>query len=368
MKQLLALFLSLVLLLTLLAGCELDVTDTLTKWAKDISSRLDEEIGVSDVSEKQTVHEIPAEDLDGNAIRVPSDIRRIVSLEPGVTDVLLHLGLSSRIVGVDSKSAALSGLPSALNVYDSATIADSLSEMLPSSPDILFVTRETYSLLSIAPEILESDEDAADGAEEEAQSVESSLSPLEQLQAAGVCVACVPEPKSMTEIMNATLFVGYCFAMYDQSEAIVYEMIDAMSSIQKTASEVTNVRTVYVEQEPYTSVGFGELLNEMIDMCGAKNVFLSRDNVIHVTTEEVVQANPEIIITCVGDLELAEGETIHTVGEARMSEISTRDGWGDISAVVSGTLYYLESSLVPGPSIVDALNEVASMCYPRLYS
>ena len=365
MKKLLALLLSLALLLTMLAGCNLDLTDTLTKWAKDVSSRLDEEMGTSEVSEKPTVHEIPTADLDGNEISVPASIRRIVSLEPGVTDVLLRLGLGAQIAGIDADSSSLRGLPSALNVYDPAALGGSLGELLQSSPDILFVTRETYSALGVAPEILESDEDAADG--ESQADTASAASPLEQLRAAGVCVVCVPEPKSMAEIMKMTLFVGYCFGLYDQSEALVYEIIDAMSAIEETAKEVTNTRTVYVELEPYVSVGFGEVLNELLDICGAKNVFLARDNVIRVTTEEVAQANPEIIITCVGDLTLGEGETIHTVGEARMSEISARDGWSDISAVVSGTLYYLESSLIPGPGIVDAMKEIAAMCYPRLY-
>ena len=363
MKKLLALFLSLILTLCLLSGCDLDITETLTGWAKDISAKLDEEIG-TEVSEKQTVRAIPNEDMAGNPITVPTDIRRIVSLEPGVTDMLLRLGLGQKLAGIDTGSAGLSGLPSALNVYDVSALQERLPELLQSSPDILFLTQEAYSVLSLAPNVLESDEDSAEG-EEEGEAV--MLSPVEQLRAAGVCVACVPEPKTMGEIMKSTLFVGYCFGLYEKSEELVYGIIGAMERIEKIALEVPNVRRVYVELEPNVTVGFGEILNELIGLCGAQNVFLARDNVLRVTDEEVAQANPEIIITCVGDLSLGEGETIHTVGEARMAEISARDGLQDVSAVVSGTLYYLESSLVPGPGIVDAMNEIALMCYPRLY-
>lgn len=362
MKKLLALLLSLVLMLTLMTGCSSDdLMNTLTEWAKGFSDMLEAE-DESAYVEKPMVREVPTLDRAGHLIHVPETITRVVSLTPYVTDTLVELGVGTKLQLTDTGSAGFLGVSEEEAILDPEAL--DVEAVLAASPQILFCDADTYLALNQAADLLEDDTEA----EDDEDSVEIlPLTAFEQLTSAGICVAVVTEPHTLNEIMHNTLFISYCLQEYEKGEALIYEMIDMLDKISEISKEVTNVRGVYVEPEPYVTVGYGEILNEMINITGAQNVFLSRDGLFEAETEDIVTANPAVIITCVGDVPLSEGETIHTVGQERMSEIANRNGWQDISAVVSGTLYYMESSLCPGPGIVDAIWEMAQMCYPNLY-
>ena len=71
----------------------------------------------------------------------------------------------------------------------------------------------------------------------------------------------------------------------------------------------------------------------------------------------MVAANPDVIFTNVNYEDDAVSGILH------------RDGWGAVTAVANGEVYYIDnqSSSLPNQNIVTALEQMAEACYPEAY-
>ncbi|MEE0299712.1 MAG: ABC transporter substrate-binding protein, partial [Christensenellales bacterium] len=109
---------------------------------------------------------------------------------------------------------------------------------------------------------------------------------------------------------------------------------------------------------PYQySFGQGTFLNEMIELIGATNIFADQDGWIPVSAEQVVAANPDVIIT---NADYMEGA---------VAEIEAREGWAEVAAVKNHEVYLIGANVTSQPcqNIVDALMEIAADVYPEVY-
>ncbi len=78
----------------------------------------------------------------------------------------------------------------------------------------------------------------------------------------------------------------------------------------------------------------------------------------HISAEELVATNPDIILLA----DALYGITPESVAE--------RPGWDIITAVVNGAIYPIDPNMmsVPGPRLVDALEETAKILHPEIDS
>ena len=76
-----------------------------------------------------------------------------------------------------------------------------------------------------------------------------------------------------------------------------------------------------------------------------------------ISSEELISANPEIILLA----DAPFGVTPESVAE--------RPGWDGITAVQNGSIYPIDPNImsVPGPRLVDALEETAKLVHPELF-
>jgi iron complex transport system substrate-binding protein len=79
-------------------------------------------------------------------------------------------------------------------------------------------------------------------------------------------------------------------------------------------------------------------------------------------TEEVIAANPEIIIISKGAMATACGLTPETIKE--------RIGWSEIYAVQNDEIYEIDESIVSreGPRLIEGLEELAKIIHPELFN
>jgi len=170
-------------------------------------------------------------------------------------------------------------------------------------------------------------------------------------------------PKKYDEVLADISLIGKATGQIDEAEALV-------AGIQKKAQEIVDKTRdaprprVYVEYSfngGYQTFGGESFAGELIYMAGGINVFSGYAGAyMSTSTEEVLKANPEIIIISKGSMAEAAGLTPET--------IRTRTGWNEIYAVQNDQIYKMDERLmVPGPQIMESLEALAIIIHPEIF-
>lgn len=275
--------------------------------------------------------ELPTADRAGNAITVPAEITRIISLAPSTTQVLEALGALDSLVAVDNQTPMYVDGTSELPQFD--MMAPDVEQIAALEPDVVFASGLSY----------------LDG------------NPFAALTEMGVCVVDIPSSASIADIEDDIRFIAACLGKDAEGEAIVDEMSASIDAIAAIGATIEDKKTVLFEISalPYIySFGAGTFLDEMITLIGAENVFGDQAGWLAVNEEDAVAANPDVILTNVNYIEDSVGE------------ILSREGWDVVTAVANADVHYIDNgaSSLPNQHIVDALIEMAVAVYPEAYA
>lgn len=275
--------------------------------------------------------ELPTVDPSGAKINVPEQINSIVVLAPSLAEMVIALGQSHKIIGYDTNSIGLEGLPADLPALD--TINPDMEQLMALHPDVLMVTN---------------------------LSLYDAENPYKQLVDNGVCVVCVPTSDSIADIQDDIAFVAAILKEGDKGQAMIDEMQQEIDRIAAIGAGITEKKSVYFEisAAPYMySFGTGVFLNEMIELIGAENILAAQEGWLGVEEESVVQANPDVILTNVNYI------------DDPVREIKDRSGWDALTAVQNGAVYYIDNmaSSLPDQNVIKALEQMAKAVYPEYY-
>ena len=256
-------------------------------------------------------------DDNGDIVTLAKPAQRIISLAPSMTELLFSLGAGDRIVGVMDFSdfpLAAQNLP-VVGRYDMLD----MEQILYLQPDLVVAWRSGNPRTSV-----------------------------ERLKSLGITVY-VAEPESLFSISDHLARLGELTGQSNEAAALQQEFRQSLQSLQDGYSGRDEVSVFYqVWYSPIISVGGAELINDMITLCGGRNIFAELPVGPKVNLEDVLQRNPQVII--------ASG--------------STRDApewlndwlqWSQLSAVQNQHLYSIEPDIVQRHSM-RALQGAAEMC------
>lgn len=272
-------------------------------------------------------------DREGGTVRVPDSINTIVSTAPSVTEILVGLGLGSKIIAADMYSADVEGIDPAICTLDFYNL--NIEELVALEPDLVIISGMSMG-----------------GAED----------PYTSLKDVGVNVIYVPTSNSISAVkLDIEFLAGYTKTMAAGSELIseIDRVVDGINSITAVSSFATK-KKVYFEigAAPYLySCGSGTFIDEVITLIGAENIYSSEEGWISNSEESVIAADPDVILTNV----YYEGYDFN--------EIKTRAGWEGISAVQNGQVYSVDANATGRPSqhIVKGIREIALAVYPGVF-
>lgn len=264
----------------------------------------------------------------GRAAEAPP---RLVSLSPGLTEIVYAIGAADRLVGVSRQCD-----------YPLA------AKLKPKSGD--FNRPDPALILGVAADLVLLSE----------QVREADLAPLRD---AGVEVRVLPAG-SVVEVLQSIRVVGELTGAVDAAHALA----DGLSAeVTRIGAEIAG-RTgrdrprVYLEvdgpQRLYT-VGRDSFMSDLIRLAGGDNVFADRPApYLAVSAAEVAKANPQVV--------LIDHPFQYKVGAAK------RFGWEAIDAVREGRVYdATDFDMIvinrPGPRLVEALNELARIFHPEVF-
>jgi len=276
----------------------------------------------------------PTQDRDGNAITLPETISTIISTAPSNTEILVALGFGGQIIYADQNSADVAGINPDFAVLD--MMALDAEFILDAQPDVVFA-----SVMSRG------------GGED----------PLSAISDAGITVIYIPTSISIAEITEDIRFIAAVMDARDAGETIIADMQSEIDAVRYIGAAIPDEerRTVYFEISPAPwmfSFGSGTFLQEMLEIIGAINIFADQESWFGPSDEQILGANPDVILTSTDWMEDASGE------------IAARPGWDAITAVQNGDISIIDanSSNRPTHNITRALREMAQAIYPDLFS
>lgn len=290
----------------------------------------------NDLPTETTLADLPEEspltvtDREGNQLTIPDSIERIVSASPSNTEILVGLGLKDKIAAADTFSFD-AGIDPSLATIDMMNI--NLEEIIALSPDVVVLN---------------------------GMSMVGADDPYKALKDAGIEVLYIPEAKSISDIREDIVFLSSYTKTEAAGDKMLAEIDEAVAKVKAIGETVTQKKRVYFEvsSAPYCySCGKNTYINEIIELIGAENIFMSEDGWLSASEESIIALNPDVILTSV----YYDGYDYN--------EILSRAGWETVNAVKNGEVYQVNANSTGRASqnIAAGINEIAKAVYPELF-
>lgn len=275
--------------------------------------------------EASTPDVIEVIDDAGHLVRLSAPARRILSLIPARTDVLLAMGVVDRLIArtrydEDARLAHLASLGDAL------------------TPSVEWIAAERPDLVIAWPDA-------------------QSRDVVQRLIELGVPVYG-SRVETLGDIDRAIRHLGRLLALETRADSISRAIRAEHDRVRAAVAGRDRPGVLYlIGLEPVMAAGPGTFVHELIDIAGGRNIFADVQALWpRVSLEEIVRRDPAVIVMASGDL--AAGDLAR--------RLAARAGWRNVTAVRTGRVYRVDPSVFnrPGPSVGEAAAELGRLLHP----
>ena len=262
-------------------------------------------------------------DMTGREIVLEKPVERIVALTASDCEILYAIGAGDYLVGRGEYCDYPAEVLEKPVVQSGADT--NLEQILELEPEVLLMSTMAQT-------------------EEQVQALED----------AGVKVV-VSDAQDVAGVYDAIEMIGALCGKEENAEQVIADMQDTFAALE--ASPVGDgTQTVYFEVSPLEyglwAAGNGTFMDEIAQMMGLQNAFHDVDGWGEVSEEQVIERNPDYIVTI--SMYFGEGPTPE-------EEILSRAGWENITAVQNGAILNLQNNELSRPA--PRLSEGAQMLY-----
>jgi len=308
-KRLLALLAALLLLVSFAACAPADIAAPETAESTGTLTEVTE--APAETSGIQTV------DMMGREIKLDAPATRIVALSAADCEILYAIGAGDLLVG----RGEFCDYPA--EVVDVPAVQSGMETNIE-------------QIIALAPQVLLM------------SAMAQTEDQVKQLEDAGIQVV-VSDAKDINGVYQAITLIGAITGRDEDAFNVVTNMEATLSELSVHAGELQG-KSVYFEVSPLQyglwTAGKGTFMDEVATMLGLTNVFADMTGWAEVSEEQVLKANPDVIVT----IAMYFGE-----GQTPVEEILSRPGWQDVTAVKNGDILSLPNNELsrPGPRIAD---------------
>jgi iron complex transport system substrate-binding protein len=256
----------------------------------------------------------------------PESVRRIVSLSPGVTEILFALGAGELVVGVTQYCDYPPEARTRTKVGGFSGAQISVEGIAALRPDLVILSEDMHFRIRA------------------------------MLDDLGIATQAV-EPRNFDGVYKLIDELGRLCGFEERAAEITGEMREKIRRAGEQAAG-REAPPVYWElsPEPLISVGGAAFISEAIRLGGGRNIFenLTQDYP-EVSAEQVLLLRPQWIFT--GDDQGSASDP---------AVFSRRPGWADIPAVREGQIRRINADRLYryGPRLADAVLEIAGILHP----
>jgi len=272
------------------------------------------------------------EDDLGNTIELDGYPQAIVSISASTTEILFAIGAGDQLVGRDEYSIYPE---EALEVTNIGAMWEELpaEAILALEPDLV-----------VAAQIISEDQ-------------------VNALRDLGLNVYWQANPTSYEGLWENLRDFAKLTGHEDEAETLIADLEARVAAVQEKTATVTERPSVFYELDatdpsnPWTA-GSGTFIDYIINQAGGTNAASALEgDYAQLSSEQLIAVNPDIILLA----DAPYGTTSESVAE--------RPGWDVITAVQENTIYPIDPNMmsVPGPRLVNALEETARLVHPELF-
>jgi len=268
----------------------------------------------------------------GITIELEGYPQAIVSISASTTEILFAISAGAQVVGRDEYSLYPE---EALNVASIGAMWEELpaEAILALEPDLV-----------VAAQIISEDQVAA-------------------LRDLGLNVYWQANPTTYEELFENLRDFAQLTGHETETEALIADLDARVEAVQEKIASISERPSVFYELDatdlsnPWTA-GSGTFIDYIIAQAGGTNAASAlQGDYAQLSSEQLIAVNPDIILLA----DAPYGTTPESV--------SARPGWDVITAVKENALYPIDPNMmsVPGPRLVDALEETARLLHPELF-
>lgn len=255
--------------------------------------------------------------------------QRIITISASTTEILYALGAGDKVIGRDGFSVYP---PEVLEVE---VVGD------------FFGTLPSEALLAAEPDLI-----LAGGI--------ISAEQVNTMEELGMTVYYQLDPLDFDGLYANIKEIGALVGSEEQADELVSSLELRVNRVIEVVAGVQEKPVVFVELDatdptnPWTT-GSGTFVDYILVTAGGQNAAGDLEGAYaQMSAEALIEADPDVIL-------LTDYENPEAVAE--------RPGWDVIGAVMNDTVYSFDPYLfnVPGPRLVDGLEEVARLLHPDLF-
>ena len=264
----------------------------------------------------------------GRTIRIPQQVRRIVSLSPSSTETIYALGLQDRLVG-DTDYCDYPADAQKKTKVGGAT-NPSLEVIASLHPDLVLVTRL------------------------------NRLETTQSLAELGI-PSYATDPHTVADILSSIKTLADVLGAPEAGASVVEDMQRRLDDLQRRLRDLPPKRALFVVwAQPLISTGQHTFLADALRRAGAVSIVNSSQDWPQVNLEEVARLQPDFLV-------FAESQPGNASREVQ--KLATLPGWKIVHAVRDRR--YAETSDAvnrPAPRIVSAIEELARQLHPEAFA
>lgn len=296
--------------------------------SEEVSAEAEQEAETEETAETGEAEPfVTITDMTGREISLDEPATRIVALSAADCEVLYAIGGGDVLVGRGEYCdypAEVLDIPSVQSGYDT-----NIEQIIELEPQVLLMS-----------------------------SMAQSTEQVEALENAGIRVV-VSDAQDIEGVYTSIDMIGKLTGKEENAQAVIDGMKATFEELAEK-SDGDGTETVYFEVSPLEyglwAAGSGTFMNEIAEMLGLKNAFDDVDGWAAISEEQVLDRNPDYIVT----ITMYFGE-----GPTPTEEILGRAGWENVTAVKNGAILNLVNNELsrPAPRLADG----AQMMYDFIY-
>ncbi len=268
-------------------------------------------------------------DEAGRTVKLPQQIRRIVSLAPSLTETVYALGLQDKLVG-DTEYCDYP--PDAAKKHKvGGAINPNMEEIAALKPDVVLVVKSLNRLETVRG--------------------------LEQI---GI-PAYSADPHTVVGVIASMKRLAEVLGAEDAGGALDTKLRERLAAIHAKLNGVAPTPVLFVVwTEPLMSIGRKTFIADVLEGAGATSVVDSKQDWPQFSLEEAVRLQPEYLVFA-----SSHSETVHNDVEA----LALKPGWSALHAIKNRKIAIVGDAINrPGPRIVDAVEELARQLHPEAFA
>ncbi|WP_010268881.1 ABC transporter substrate-binding protein [Paenibacillus senegalensis] len=279
----------------------------------------------------ETIYPLTLIDGIGQEVVIEEEPETMVTLIPSITESAFALGLGDKIVGVSDHSNFPEETQNKVRLGGQTINVEKLLEL---APDLAFVTNHHH---------------------------ENHADVLEQLRQVGITVIVVKSSaNNFDDVYSMIRLIAEATGTKEEAEELIAGMKDKLEDIQSKASQITEPKKVWIEVfDGLHTSGSNTFMHEMLTAIHAVNVAEEAQGWVQFTEEQVIAAEPDVIVTTYGNY-----------SENVVENVLQRAGWSEVPAVANNQVFDVDNDLVvrPGPQMMDGVEILAKTIYPEVFN